>query len=352
MRSRFIILLFLSLTVLLFSCAKIVTPVGGPKDVTPPTVVKESPVNGTSHFKSNVIKITFNEYVTLNNTTENILISPPLATPPTYTLSGKTLSIKFHDTLQSGQTYNIGFAGCICDYTEGNAIPFYNYAFSTGASVDSFMLKGSVVNALSNTPLKDCFVFAYTEDTDSLPLTVKPQYMGKTQDNGTFLIKNIKPGNYKIFALKDINNNLIYDLPDEEVAFCNSVQPAHPIPSDSAETDTFPTIKLFSFVIKDTTQAFVKMQNKEHGKYEFIFKNNIQQYSIDALSGTLPDYWSRLGGDTLTLYLKEKITDTVVIALHVDERTCDTLRLTPYKKTGGRNRARRDDSDKASYRSK
>ena len=231
---KYILRLMLLTAVLFTSCAKIVTPTGGPKDVTPPTITKESPPNGCKNFKGNTIKISFSEFVTLNNTFENVLISPPLSQQPTYLLSGKTLIIKFNDTLQSNQTYNIGFASCIQDFTEENPIPFYNYAFSTGESVDTFMLKGKVIDAQTNSAVKGCFVFAYSQDIDSLPLTTKPQYITKTLPNGSFVIKNIRPGNYKIFALKDINNNLIYDLPNEEIAFLDNTgftPPPHFYPS-------------------------------------------------------------------------------------------------------------------------
>ena len=152
-----ILRILLLTTVLLTSCAKIVMPTGGPKDVVPPTIAKEVPQNGCNNFKGNTIKITFNEFVTLNNTFENVLISPPLSQQPTYTLSGKTLIIKFNDTLQSNQTYNLGFANCIQDFTEENPIPFYNYAFSTGEAVDSFMLQGKVIEAQTTNAVKGCF---------------------------------------------------------------------------------------------------------------------------------------------------------------------------------------------------
>lgn len=335
-----LILILFPLFALLCGCAKIVTPVGGPKDVTPPSIVKELPANGTSHFNSRVIKITFDEFVTLENTHENVLISPPLSAEPTYTLNGKTLSIKFSDTLQADQTYNIGFAGCICDYTEGNPIPFYNYAFSTGVAVDSFMLKGKITDAITCTGAKDFYVFAYNQNIDSLPLTTRPQYISKTQSDGSFIIKNIKAGAYKIFALKDINNNLLFDLPDEEIAFEEEMVQAVPIASDSAQKDSSPPIALSSFLEKDTTQSFLKMQNKEFGKYEFFYKNEITDYQLNVISGKLPDHWEIKGKDTITLYMKEMLTDTVNVALRVNEHTCDTLQLTPFKKKETRGRQR------------
>ncbi len=346
------ILLFFSALLLLYSCAKIVTPVGGPKDITPPKVVKETPPNGAVNFNSNTVKVTFDEFVTLNNTLENVLISPPMEKEPTYTLSGKSLIIKFQDSLKPNQTYNIGFADCIHDYTEDNPIPFYNYAFSTGDYVDSFMLKGKVIDALTLEPVKNVFVFAYTEDIDSLPLTTRPQFISKTQNDGTFQIKNIKEGAYKLFALKDINNNLIFDLPNEEIAFGEQTFEAVPIPhaadstahNDTLKKDTLTTDNTLSAIIlryfteEDTLQVFSKMQNKETGKYEFFYKNTITAHEVVPISGTLPDLWEIVGKDTITWYLKSELTDTVTFAMKVNGQTCDTLKITPFKKKDARSR--------------
>ena len=358
------ILRLLLLTAVLFTgCAKIVMPTGGPKDVTPPAIAKESPQNGSNNFKGNTIKISFNEFVTLNNTFENVLISPPLSQQPTYTLSGKTLIIKFNDTLQSNQTYNIGFANCIQDFTEGNPIPFYNYAFSTGEAVDSFMLKGNVIDAQTNSAVKGCFVFAYSQNIDSLPLTTKPQYITKTQPNGSFAIKNIRQGNYKIFALKDINNNLIYDLPNEEIAFLEepmaAVRMPVEVPKDTASvndtvapvaekedtTAKMPETKIFLFAEEDTTQAFVKLQNKEVGKYEFIYKSKIYNHTSTILSEKEYEHFEIVGHDTITWYLKEPLLDSMVVAMMVNDTVCDTLRLEPFKKSSARTGGRRGKSD-------
>ena len=353
--------LLLLTAVLLTGCAKMVLPVGGPKDVIPPAITKESPPNGCNNFKGNTIKITFNEFVTLNNTFENVLISPPVSQQPTYTISGKTVIIKFNDTLQSNQTYHLGFANCIQDFTEGNPIPFYNYAFSTGEAVDSFMLKGKVIDAQTNGAVTGCFVFAYSQDIDSLPLTTRPQYITKTQPNGSFAIKSIRSGNYKLFALKDINNNLIYDLPNEEIAFLDNTVAAvkmpvevpqdttaikdsiAAIPSDSMEK--MPEIQLYLFLEEDTAQAFVKLQNKEIGKYEFIYKSKIYNHKVTVLSEKDYDRFEIVGRDTITWYLKEPLLDSMVVAMTVNDSVCDTLRLEPFKKTGVRTGQRRGKTD-------
>ena len=357
--------LFFAPLLLLTHCAKIVSPVGGPRDVTPPVIIKEVPSNESTFFNSNTIKLSFDEFVTLDNTLENVLISPPLQQQPIYSISGKTLTIKILDTLLTNQTYNIGFADCIKDFTEGNPIPFYNYSFSTGSYVDSFMLKGTVIDAATLKKISNCFVFAYSEDIDSLPLTTCPKYISKTQKDGTFSIKNIQSGNYKLFALKDINNNLIFDLPNEEIAFLLSCQKAVPIPqlNDSLivdsnhfqlETDTLSsrtdstTIELRLFLEEDTTQNFVKLANSEMGKYEFIYKNKINRFNVQLLSDDSITYFQKMGRDTVTWYMKRPVKDSVDLLVTVNDTVRDTLFLTPFKKKETvRARQRNDNEDKS-----
>lgn len=352
---------WMCIVLLLAGCAKMVTPVGGPKDVTPPSVVKEVPANGTVNFKGNSFKVTFDEFVTLNNTAENVLISPPPTTAPTFTLSGKTLTVKFQDTLLPDQTYNVGFANCIQDYTEGNPIAFYNYAFSTGNVVDSMMLEGRVIDAKTGQPVKECLVFAYTQDVDSLPLTTRPQFISKTQSNGTFQIKNIKPGNYKIFALEDGDNNLLYSQPTEAVAFAETLYPSVPSPKKAVDTAAIDSVKPQVEPVDSTYKPFTirlfrsigqqnmtKSQNRSAGKYEFIFSEEINDVELRPLKAA-PDFFTYFGHDTLILYFKSLVTDTLQLACVMDGEIVDTLEVTPYKakETKGR-RGREDHSNSLS----
>lgn len=358
--NRALFSILLAFILLVAGCAKIVTPVGGPKDITPPSVTKEHPANGSTHFKGNSFKVSFNEYVTLNNTLENVLISPPPATQPTYTLSGKTLIVKFQDTLLPDQTYNISFANCIQDFTEGNPLPLYSYAFSTGAAVDSMMVEGKVVDAKTMQPAKNCFVFAYTDDVDSLPMTTRPQFITKTLANGTFQIKNLKAGSYKVFVLDDEDNNLMYSQPTEAVAFSPVLFEAVPIQKDTAAAaDTLPidsvqvtpadTAKpqpLLRLFTAKVPQKMVKSQNKEKGKYEFVFSEQIGDVELQAID-TAADFFTYFGHDTLVLYMKQELTDTLQLVCAMGDTLVDTLELLPFKEKETRGLRRNRDEKSA-----
>lgn len=343
-------LVFFTVIAILTSCAKIVTPVGGPKDTTPPKILKEFPANHSVNFESKFIKITFNEFVVLNNPLENVIFSPPVNHNPIFSISGKTLVLKINDTLDKNKTYSIAFSDAIKDYTEGNPIPFYTYTFSTGASIDSFMVEGKILNAESLEPENNSFVFLYADDVDSLPLTKRPTYVSKSQADGSFMIQNIVNGDYKIFALKDINNNLIFDLPNESIAFCEKTISSILTPETDTTIASGDSLKnsktksprgndenlltLWMFTQKDTIQKIAKTINSQKGQYQFPFKLPFSDFKARQLR---PDsaytYFESINmtKDTVTWYFQDKITDSVVFELRVDNLPPDTVTLTPYK---------------------
>ncbi len=229
---------------LLGGCAKMLTPVGGPKDTTPPEVIKVQPNMPAINFKDNAIKITYNEFVVLNNPLDNCIFSPPLKHTPDFSISRKSVVVQIKDTLRPNTTYNMVFADCVKDFTEGNPQAIYQYTFSTGNSIDTFSYSGTVYRAKEPAPVKNCLVFLYRDNIDSLPKSTRPDYVTKTLSDGSFVFNNIAEGEYKIFAMTDINKNLIYDLPDEEIAF--SEQPVKAVPmiiKDTCSKDSVNTSK-------------------------------------------------------------------------------------------------------------
>ncbi|MBO4655593.1 MAG: Ig-like domain-containing protein [Bacteroidales bacterium] len=349
--------IFLFLLLLLAGCAKIVTPVGGPKDTTPPTVVKETPANHTTLFNHKSIKITFNEFVTLNNPSKTVIVSPPLSQNPELEISGKSVIIKLPDSLRSNTTYSIVLSETIKDYTEGNPLSLYTYDFSTGTHIDSFMLQGQIKDALSLSASKDVYVFLYDQDIDSLPLSTRPTYLTKTNASGKFTFNNIKPGSYKIFALNDINNNLIFDLPNESIAFADEPVEAWHSPKDTGEVPdkTRQTLKrsekmvnLTMFTERDTNQGLTKYVNTSENIYTFPYKTDFQNFSARFIGGQELDYFQRISQsrDSVYWYLKGAITDTAVYEFTVDGGHIDTVKIFPFKKSAKSSNARRRENDK------
>lgn len=205
------------------SCAKISAPTGGPKDTDPPVILKSLPENGSVNFTGKTFAVTFDEFVVLDRITEKFMVSPPLATKPEVKLKGKSLIVNWEDELADSTTYTFYFQDAIRDNNENNPIPNYQYVFSTGQFLDSLSLTGNVFNASDLEIVEDITVIMYSNLSDTAPRTVLPAYISRPDPSGGFLISNIKPGRYRLFALKDLNGNTRYDLDDEVFAFCDSI---------------------------------------------------------------------------------------------------------------------------------
>jgi len=204
-------------------CAQQGSPSGGPKDETPPAVVSSSPANYSNHFKATKAEIVFDEYLVLDNVNQQLIISPPLEEKPVIKLKGKTLQIEIPGELRENTTYTFNFGNAIKDLHEGNKLQNFEYVFSTGETVDSLSVRGSLTYAFDlKTPKEPMYIMLYGDLRDSIPLIEPPFYIGRSDDKGNFSVNNLRPGVYKVFALKDANNNFLFDLPTEEIAFLDS----------------------------------------------------------------------------------------------------------------------------------
>ena len=155
-----------------------------------------------------------------------MLISPPLSEKPSIKLKNKTVIIKFKEPLADNTTYTINFGSAIKDLHEGNLFKDYVYSFSTGDHIDTLAIAGKVLNASDRKPVEDAYVSLYAADRnnlDSLPMTTVPNYITKTDKDGNFRLSGLADKKYLVFALKDVNSNLYFDLPNEEVAFLDTL---------------------------------------------------------------------------------------------------------------------------------
>ncbi len=218
-------LILLTIAALLYaSCAKIGSVSGGDKDTIPPVMVKSIPPDFATHFTAKKIRISFDEFIDLKDLTNNFMVSPPLSKLPEVRVYNKDLVIQPLDSLQPNTTYTLNFGNAVVDYTVGNAIPNFEFVFSTGSYVDSLSLQGRLLNSFDLTPYKEpVLVMLFSNLADSAPYLGKPAYVCRTDKNGWFLLSNLREGNYRLFALKDANSNFKFDMPSESVAFADSV---------------------------------------------------------------------------------------------------------------------------------
>lgn len=245
------VLLVLGSMMFSHSCANTTqAPSGGVKDTIPPVIVKTAPMNYATNVPLNGAEFvfTFDEYVTIK-TASNIFLSPPQTKMPKSKVKGKSVVVTFEEDFLPNTTYTLDLSDAIADNNEGNKFPGFTFVFSTGATVDTMMFTGIVQDCNTLQPVKGATVMLYKDLADSAIFLHRPVAAVKTDDWGYFCIRNIQDTLYRMYALKDGNNNNIYD-PDELelVAFVDSV--IRPI---RVVNDTIPEVQKFD--MKDTVNC-------------------------------------------------------------------------------------------------
>lgn len=207
----------------LWFCANVVAPKGGPRDEMPPKLVQEgSTRNMQTNFTSREIILEFNEWVELNDVFNQVVISPPLERED-YEVSIKKKSIIFSfketATLRENATYTINFGEAVRDITERNPADDLRFVFSTGDVIDSLTVSGVLLDVLTGEPVEDAYFMLYENLADSVVRTENPFYFGKTDESGNFLIQNVRAGNFKGFGIKRVDQNYLFDNPEEMIGF-------------------------------------------------------------------------------------------------------------------------------------
>ncbi|MBN1143857.1 MAG: Ig-like domain-containing protein, partial [Bacteroidales bacterium] len=217
----------LLLAVLVTGCARVGRPSGGPKDMNPPVYVASTPENRTKNFTGDRITIEFDEYIQLKDQSREIIVSPPMKEKPLLRVRDKSIVVSLNEDLLPQTTYTINFGNSLADFNEGNILPDFDFVFSTGSVIDSLSVTGRVVRAFDHEPedIKESafLVMLYTNLSDSAPLLEIPRFYGKTNKDGLFAVNNLPPDTFRIIALKDANNNLMYDPALDNIAFMDSL---------------------------------------------------------------------------------------------------------------------------------
>ena len=319
-------------------CANAVAPTGGPKDTTPPVVVAAMPENQSTHFIGKKIEITFDEFITLENANQNVMISPPLKEKPDIKLKNKTVVVKFKENLVPNTTYTINFGSAIKDLHEGNPFKDYVYSFSTGDHIDTLSITGKVVDAETMKPIENVYVGLYAADRDnldSLPMTVAPNYISKTDKEGQFSLNGLADKSYRVFALKDANANLYFDLANEASAFLDMLV----TPSDS----TLKPITLRMFTEVDSTQVLLEKKLIEEGLLRFVFRHPAKD-AVIMTPEMLPDTFNLVtthsaAYDTVWWYFTPNVKDSLWVQVKYDTVINDSSRYSlKFKDKKGRNK--------------
>jgi hypothetical protein len=202
-----------------FSCANVKPPQGGPRDTIPPSLIESVPANKSLNFSGNIIQLTFDEYLKIDNLNSKLIITPYFDSEFEIKFRKTFLEIEFEKPFNDSTTYTFNFQDAIQDITEKNAAKNNVLAFSTGPYIDSLNIFGKVTDLLTGDILENITIGLY-QATDTSDLFIgNPMYFTKTNEFGIFLIENIKNNHYRIAAFDDSNSNLKCDVKSEGYAF-------------------------------------------------------------------------------------------------------------------------------------
>ena len=213
----------LILVLSIYSCANMSRPGGGPRDETPPLFVKSTPAPGALNVSKQRVEIEFDEIIQVESPGEKVIVSPPQKDMPEIRASGRKVTVELKDSLLPNTTYTIDFSDAIVDNNEKNPLYSFAYSFSTGPTIDSLQVSGILLNASDLEPVTGMLVGLHSNLDDSAFQKLPLERIASSDELGHFTIRNVAPGKYRLFALKDLNRDYKFDNPSEEIAFFDSI---------------------------------------------------------------------------------------------------------------------------------
>jgi len=208
--------IYIFAAVLLASCAVQIPPSGGPPDKTPPEIINTYPSPNTVNFKEDYVSFEFSKYMNKSQVVENLFISPDVEV--NYDWSGKSLEIEFLEELKLNTTYSISLGTDYSDLKGNKPQMAHSIIFSTGSVIDSGIIAGKLFDKNPD----GVFIFAYLLDginSDTLnPAHTKPNYRTQVGSSGKFVLRALKPGKYRVFAVNDRMKDGIYDIGVDGIA--------------------------------------------------------------------------------------------------------------------------------------
>lgn len=347
----------LMLMIVVYSCASMGNPDGGPYDEEPPKFVRSTPKPFAINSKEKKVTIEFDEFIKLEKAAEKVVVSPPQLEQPEVKASGRKVVVGLVDSLRPNTTYTIDFADAIVDNNEGNPLGNYAFTFSTGTTIDTMEVSGTVLSASDLEPVKNIQVGLHSDLSDSAFMKKPFDRVCRTDSRGHFSIRGIAPGKYRIYALMDGNQNYLFDSKTEMIAFSDSIIiPAmedamrqDTIWKDSLTIDTIKSVGYTRFLPDDIIlRAFKEENDRQYLTRSERDKENHFVLTFSARADTLPTL-KGLNFDERDAFIIEKtdrndsicywIKDSLIyqmdtLEIQMDYLATDTLdRLVPQTDT-------------------
>ena len=340
--------LLLMLVIIGYSCASMGTPDGGPYDEMPPKFVGSTPRIYAVNAKNQKLELEFDEFIKLEKASEKVVVSPPQLDQPEIKVLGKKVVVELIDTLKDSTTYTIDFSDAIVDNNEGNPMGHFTYSFSTGSSIDTMEVSGTVLNAADLEPIKGIQVGLHKNLNDSAFTKLPFDRVSRTDSRGHFSIRGVAPGKYRIYALMDGNQNYQFDSKTEAIAFSDSIIIPSMMPATRQDTiwkdtltiDTIKTIGYTRFMPDDIILRVFKEENtrqyfsrgQRDKENHFVLKFSAKADTLPILTGLNFDATDAFivepnaGNDSICYWIKDSLVYQMdTLQLKMDYLYTDSL---------------------------
>jgi uncharacterized protein (DUF2141 family) len=315
------------LIALIYGCASMRSPEGGPKDTTPPKVLKMEPKNYSTNFTAQKITIEFDEYFNLQSEFKEVSVSPEQDKPLVLKKKQKKLEITFQDSLEKNTTYTINFGKAIADVNEGNVLKNFSYVFATGPKLDSLSISGKVTNTLTGKPELDATVFILPLARDSIFGKKKPSIYTTTDSSGNYTLSNLKKETVKIYALKETGGDKIYQQATDQIGF---------IKEPIELTKNMENVNIGLFKELASTFRIVDRRLNTDGSISFVFNQQLVKPELVVIDSKPIDeskivHFTK-NNDSAKVWLKDLSFDSLKFAIKSDGKALDTVMFTRGKK--------------------
>ncbi len=324
------------------SCANMASPTGGAYDEQPPRLLKSNPQNSALNITRRTLEIEFNENIKIEKPTEKIIITPPQKTPPVIKAVGRKAIVEFEDEMLPNTSYTIDFTDAIVDNNEGNPLENFSISFSTGDYLDTMLVSGKLLAAENLEPMPGIYVGLHTNLDDTAFTHISFPRIGRSDSRGSFSVKGLAAGQYRVYALDDKNRDYKYDNPQEIVAFLDSIVIPSSIPAvrqdtifkDSVTIDTIKTINYTKFLPDDLllrtfSSDFQRKYIQKHErpareKLIVYFASPTEKPTVEVLKPVVDTETMflterNLKNDTITYWIRDSLVfkqDSIRLVMH------------------------------------
>lgn len=321
LNGKWLVLLFFGVMLLsTIRCANIQQPTGGPIDSIPPVLLNELPANLSTKFTEREIVLTFDEFIRLNNAQREVSISPDMDQFPEIRARRRQVEITLPDSLAENTTYVINFGDAIADNNEGNPYRNYSYVFSTGDQIDSLSISGQVINAETNRPEFQTSVLLIPVSQDSIFGKRKANIFATTDSSGHFKLNYLREDEYRIYALREQNNDRIYNSPEESIGFIDQ--------SIKLQRDTSNIVLWTSKQVPDEFRVLDRMI-EQNGQITLRFNKPLEEPRIEIVSPDSLNLNKRVrfnnNRDSALIWVSHLTFDSIKMNIHNRDSLIDSI---------------------------